>query len=67
MSDLTFVACGHKADHKCNSDSPEIYGGDDVPTVTERPLSAKGYTWGSVSCSICGLTAMEESMRRDWK
>jgi hypothetical protein len=65
---LTVFTCGAPRDHECDTDGPEMMGGDDVPTlpgkeVRERNL--RGYTWGSVTCSKCGLDNMSLSMWRD--
>lgn len=62
MSEVTMFVCGKKPDHKCDSDGPEVYGGDNVPTTTDREKAGKGYTWGSVTCSQCGMSSMEASM-----
>ncbi len=64
--DLTVFMCGPKRDHECNSDGPEMCGGIDKdgecwegPATEENKKRAN---WGSVSCSICGMTAMEKGM-----
>lgn len=57
--------CGPPTDHECDSDGPFVYGGDDVPTITDRSKAGKGYSWGSATCSKCGMTAMELSLWRD--
>lgn len=62
MSEASIFICGPKKDHKCDTEGPMIYGGDDVPTVTDRSKAGKGYSWGSVTCSICGSDAMTESV-----
>lgn len=66
MSTTIFI-CGPKRDHECNADGPEICGGEDK--VTGEPWqgeatveSRKRATWGSVSCSICGMTSTEKGM-----
>ena len=66
VSEVTVFICGKSLDHVCDTDGPTLYGGDDVPTITDQSKAGKGYTWGSVSCSKCGNTAMENSMRNDW-
>lgn len=66
MSEITAFVCGKPRDHKCDSNGPTLYGGDGVPTVTDQSKAGKGYTWGSVSCSVCGMTAMDKSMWEDW-
>ena len=53
--------CGLPRDHKCDDKGPIVYGGPEVDTTLDPPESVRGYTWGSVSCSQCGLTAMERS------
>ena len=53
--------CGLPRDHKCDDNGPFLYGGDNVPTVTDVKRAGKGYSWGSASCSKCGRTAMERS------
>ncbi len=65
MSKSVAFICGAPRDHVCNSDGPTIYGGADVPTTTDREKAGKGYTWGSVTCSLCGLDAMSLSLWRD--
>lgn len=63
---LTIHTCGPAKDHKCDTDGPTLYGGEDVETTTDQSKAGKGYTWGSVSCSKCGLTAMDNSVWQDW-
>lgn len=63
--EIKVFQCGIKQDHMCDTDGPVLYGGDDVPTITDPSKAGKGYTWGSVSCSICGTTAMEQSFWQD--
>jgi len=62
---LTVFTCGAPRDHECDDNGPELYGGDNVPTVTDPSKAGMGYTWGSVSCSKCGMTAMDASVWRD--
>lgn len=62
----TVFVCGPKKTHKCNSDGPFLYGGDGVPTIKigeggRPPEGLRGYTWGSVSCSICGGAAIDDA------
>ncbi len=60
---MTVFICGKKSGHKCDQKGPFLYGGDNVPTLDHRPPDdVRGYTWGSVSCSICGSIAMYDSM-----
>jgi len=62
---VTILLCGNPRDHECDGDGPAVYGGDDVPTTTDKTKAGKGYTWGSVTCSICGLDAMTKSLWQD--
>ena len=62
---LTVFMCGPPKDHKCDAEGPTILGGvrdGQVWTGPDTPLNRRNCTWGSVSCSICGMTAMEKSM-----
>jgi hypothetical protein len=64
----TVHVCGAPRDHECDTDGPAVMGGDDVPTLPESEVVArnlKGYSWGSVTCSKCGLDNMSLSMWRD--
>ena len=63
---LTVFTCGPVTDHKCDTDGPTLYGGDGVATTTDQEIAGKGYTWGSVSCSKCGTTAMDNDQWNDW-
>ena len=54
--------CGPKRDHECDSEGLFLYGGDDVETTTDVTKAGKGYSWGSVSCSKCGMTAQEKAL-----
>lgn len=58
---LQVFMCGNPRDHKCDDYGPFLYGGPEVETTSDREKAGKGYTWGSVSCSICGITAAERS------
>lgn len=60
--EMTLFTCGKPRDHECDSDGPTIYGGDNVPTVTDPAKAGKGYTWGTVTCSKCGRSSMENGM-----
>jgi hypothetical protein len=62
---ITVITCGPPKDHECDSDGPTIYGGDGVPTLTDQSKAGKGYSWGSVTCSKCGKSSMENSLWRD--
>lgn len=66
MSELQVFMCGAPKDHKCDDNGPELCGGTDAkgnswqgPPNEENRCRAN---WGSVSCSVCGMTAMERSM-----
>jgi hypothetical protein len=65
---ITGFICGPRRDHECNVDGPEICGGQDDDDVgiawrdIATPENKKRAQWGSVSCSICGLTSMERGM-----
>jgi hypothetical protein len=64
---LTVFQCGLPNDHKCDNAGPAMAGGDDVPTLPEqevRERGLRGYTWGSVTCSVCGMTAMDQDLWR---
>ncbi len=63
--DLTCFICGPPKDHKCDDEGPFVYGGDNVPTVTDRSKAGKGYSWGSVTCSVCGTSAIDRSVWED--
>lgn len=65
MSDIQIITCGKPRDHKCDDNGPTLYGGDNVPTTTDVNKAGKGYSWGSVSCSVCGNTALENSYWED--
>ncbi len=73
MSDeapLTVFQCGPPRDHKCDDAGPILCGGEDADgnfwQKTDSPENRKGASWGSVSCSICGRTAMEVGMWSEW-
>lgn len=66
-SNLTVFACGPRRDHKCDSNGPFLYGGNDVPTLTSPPpAGVRGYTWGSVSCSVCGTSGIDNAVWTDF-
>jgi hypothetical protein len=65
MSDaITGFICGPRRDHECNTDGPEICGGEDESGELWQDVATeenrKRALWGSVSCSICGMSAMEK-------
>jgi hypothetical protein len=68
---ITVFQCGTKPkDHKCDNDGPEMCGGENPDTgacwaAPATPENRKRASWGSVSCSVCGMTAMERDMWRD--
>lgn len=68
MSEQTTVfMCGPPRDHKCDDKGPELCGGENEDgTYWQGPASDRENreraNWGSVSCSICGMTAMERGM-----
>lgn len=63
--EITVFTCGNPKDHVCDMDGPTLYGGEDVEPTTDISKAGKGYTWGSVTCSKCGRTAMENSFWED--
>ncbi len=67
MDELTVFMCGPKKYHTCDSNGAEIIGGDDFQMKREDATQEqlKRCTWGSVSCSVCGTTAMENDVWRD--
>lgn len=68
MKEITAIFCGNPKDHKCDDNGPEVYGLTDGGTTTDREeATRKGHTWGSVTCSICGRTAMENSLWEDYE
>jgi hypothetical protein len=63
----TVFLCGIPRDHMCDSNGPIIYGGDNVPVTSDREKAGKGYSWGSVTCSVCGTSSMQNSMWRNFE
>ncbi len=64
---LTAFFCGKPRDHVCDDNGPATYGLIDGRTTTSYEEAIKeGHTWGSVTCSVCGRTAMDNSMWSDW-
>lgn len=63
VEETQIFICGRSIDHFCNGDGPHIYGGidDDGDVFITKDSTRKRITWGSVSCSICGKTAYENS------
>jgi len=66
MDDTTIITCGPPKDHQCDSDGPQICGGEDENgNFWTAPLSEKNgrrAEWGSVTCSKCGMSAMDRSL-----
>lgn len=67
MKDVQVITCGPPKDHKCDSDGPTLCGGENEDGSYWKgsdslPENRKRARWGSVSCSQCGMTAMELSM-----
>lgn len=61
---VTIFVCGQPKDHVCDDVGPIIIGGENEDGTfwqefedIKNPLP---HTWGSVSCSICGTTAIEK-------
>lgn len=61
--------CGKPRDHECDGNGPELCGGEnDDGTYWQGPATDENKRrarWGSVSCSKCGMTAMERSLWED--
>ena len=66
MSEVQVFLCGPPKDHKCDTDGPEMCGGEtpdgNLWQEVANKENRKKARWGSVSCSLCGMTAMERSM-----
>lgn len=67
MSDLTVFVCGTKPVHECDSDGPAMCGGENPDGSYWRglesdPENRRRANWGSVTCSKCGVTAMDKDM-----
>lgn len=67
MSEVTIFMCGPKKDHECDTDGPELIGGDDwqMELLKAKSEDKRRARWGSVSCSKCGMSAMEADLWRD--
>lgn len=68
----TFFQCGTDPNHLCNTDGPNVCGGFDDDgngwVKLDVPENRKGATWGSTSCSICGMAVLEfVSQWRDYR
>lgn len=62
MTEIQIYQCGKPKDHKCNSDGPVVAIKADGTEVLESEARKdadfpRGYTGGSVTCSVCGLSA----------
>lgn len=63
MSEVTVFMCGPPKDHKCDDDGSFVYGlRDGSITDDEAKARKEGCEWGSVTCSVCGMSSMERSM-----
>lgn len=64
MSEQIIVhICGPRKDHECDDNGPFMYGlRDGTVTDNEEQVKKEGCSWGSVTCSVCGITAMDRSM-----
>ena len=60
VSDTTVFVCGPPKDHACDDDGPFIYGlSDGSTTDSEERARKEGCSWGSATCSVCGISSME--------
>lgn len=61
----TFL-CGPPKGHKCDADGPAVVGGENPDGShwqgEDTEENRKRASWASVSCSVCGMTAIERSM-----
>ena len=63
--EITVFLCGAPRDHECDYKGPTVWGWDDGRTTNDRRIAQRDKsTWGSVTCSICGVSAMERSAWR---
>jgi len=64
MSELiTSFVCGPPKDHVCDDNGPTVYGLSSGEITDDESVARKeGCTWGSVTCSVCGMSSMERSM-----
>lgn len=59
-SQVDIFMCGPPKDHKCDDAGPYVFGLKDGSTTDDEKRARKeGCTWGSVTCSICGMSAMD--------
>lgn len=68
--DARVFICGPRGDHVCDSEGPTLCGGQNPDGSywqgsDQVPENRKRANWGSVSCSKCGMTAMEKSLWED--
>ena len=63
MSTATFV-CGEKTGHEHVWDGPEIYFLSDGSTTFDKSKRGKGCVGGAITCSICGVDSMSNSLWR---
>ena len=59
--------CGPPKDHQCDANGPTLCGGTNEDGThwqgsDQIEDNRRRASWGSVSCSVCGMTAMERSM-----
>lgn len=63
--ELKVFMCGPPKDHECNFNGPTVLGGNDSEgnfwIGPDTPENRSRASWGSVSCSLCGITAYETS------
>jgi len=66
VDNVSVFTCGPPKDHECNSDGKFLYGLSNGTTTYDLAVAKQfGYTWGSVTCSVCGMSSMEKSMWQD--
>ena len=69
MGEVTVFQCGAPKDHKCDDDGPVVCGGENEDgtywTGPDTPTNRERARWGSVTCSVCGMTAMDRSLWED--
>lgn len=68
--ETTVFICGNPRDHVCDDDGPHLCGGEDEDGAFWQGLASieenrRRATWGSVSCSKCGSTSIENSFWQD--
>lgn len=62
MSELSLFTCGVPKDHKCDDNGPFVYFHRDGHVLLEKPENVVGISGGSVTCSQCGMSAMDRAM-----